>query len=124
MATYTTHLNLEKPATSENFNLAKINSNWDKIDAGCALKTDTLKRITSSESGTDFDSFPAQSIVWANNQGGTYSNAPGTSAYHVITVKTLSTHGFQVAVRFNGTPVYLRTAADNTWGDWKSITFS
>ena len=34
MATYTTNLNLEKPATSENFNLSKINSNWDKIDAG------------------------------------------------------------------------------------------
>lgn len=34
MATYTTYLNLEKPATSENFDLLKINANWDKVDAG------------------------------------------------------------------------------------------
>ena len=34
MATYTTYLNLEKPTTSETFNLLKMNQNWDKIDAG------------------------------------------------------------------------------------------
>ena len=34
MATYTSYLNLEKPTTSETFNLLKMNQNWDKIDAG------------------------------------------------------------------------------------------
>lgn len=33
MATYTSYLNLEKPTTSETFNLLKLNQNWDKIDA-------------------------------------------------------------------------------------------
>lgn len=34
MATYTSFLNLEKPTTSETFNLLKLNQNWDKIDQG------------------------------------------------------------------------------------------
>ena len=34
MATYTSYLNLEKPAVGETFNLLKINQNWDKIDQG------------------------------------------------------------------------------------------
>ena len=45
MATYTSYLNLEKPATSENFNLSKINSNWDKIDAGCSAINDNVAHI-------------------------------------------------------------------------------
>lgn len=34
MATFTSYLNLEKPTTSETFNLLKMNQNWDKIDNG------------------------------------------------------------------------------------------
>lgn len=34
MASYTSFLNLEKPTTSERLDVLKINSNWDKIDAG------------------------------------------------------------------------------------------
>lgn len=50
MATYTSYLNLEKPATSENFNLSKINSNWDKIDSGCSAIN---SKIASYDIGMD-----------------------------------------------------------------------
>lgn len=44
MATYTSYLNLEKPTTSETFNLLKMNQNWDKIDAGVsALNSNCVK---------------------------------------------------------------------------------
>ena len=43
MATYTTYLNLEKPTTSETFNLLKMNQNWDKIDAGVSALNSNLE---------------------------------------------------------------------------------
>lgn len=42
MATYTSYLNLEKPTTSETFNLLKMNQNWDKIDAGVSALNSNL----------------------------------------------------------------------------------
>ncbi len=48
MATYTSYLNLEKPTTSETFNLLKLNQNWDKIDAGVsALNSNMAKAIVT-----------------------------------------------------------------------------
>ena len=49
MATYTTYLNLEKPTTSETFNLLKMNQNWDRIDAAFgALDSKSIKSTTIS----------------------------------------------------------------------------
>ena len=42
MATYTSYLNLEKPAVGETFNLLKINQNWDKIDQGVSSLNSTM----------------------------------------------------------------------------------
>ena len=42
MATYTSFLNLEKPSTSERLDVLKINSNWDKIDAGVSTLNSKL----------------------------------------------------------------------------------
>ena len=46
MATYTTFLNLEKPSTSERLDVLKINSNWDKIDAGVSALNSQKVNIT------------------------------------------------------------------------------
>ena len=43
MATYTSYLNLEKPTTSETFNLLKMNQNWDKIDAGVSALNSNIR---------------------------------------------------------------------------------
>lgn len=51
MATYTSYLNLEKPTTSETFNLLKMNQNWDKIDAGVSALN---SNFTSVLDGTKF----------------------------------------------------------------------
>lgn len=42
MASYTSFLNLEKPTTSERLDVLKINSNWDKIDAGVSALNSQL----------------------------------------------------------------------------------
>lgn len=61
MATYTSYLNLEKPTTSETFNLLKMNQNWDKIDAGVSALNSklTTKDITNE-------------LTWATEKLGTY----------------------------------------------------
>ena len=52
MATYTSYLNLEKPTTSETFNLLKMNQNWDKIDAGVsALNSNLSTKATVAKTG-------------------------------------------------------------------------
>ena len=49
MATYTSYLNLEKPAVGETFNLLKINQNWDKIDQGVSsLNSNLLPKYPSA----------------------------------------------------------------------------
>lgn len=45
MATYTSYLNLEKPTTSETFNLLKMNQNWDKIDQGVSALNSKIKTV-------------------------------------------------------------------------------
>lgn len=46
MATYTSFLNLEKPTTSERLDVLKINSNWDKIDAGVSALNNQIASET------------------------------------------------------------------------------
>lgn len=65
MATYTSYLNLEKPTTSETFNLLKMNQNWDKIDAGVSAlnsKITTTTARTTLESGWSVAS--SQNIIY------------------------------------------------------------
>lgn len=68
MASYTSFLNLEKPTTSERLDVLKINSNWDKIDAGVsALNSHLGKFKTKSLTGT------------AGNTGALNTNIPNTN---------------------------------------------
>ena len=61
MATFTPYLNLEKPTTSERLDVLKINSNWDKIDAGVSAlngQIETYKgrvRITGNNTTYNID---------------------------------------------------------------------
>lgn len=49
MATYTSYLNLEKPAVGETFNLLKINQNWDKIDQGVSALNSNMPNVYKVE---------------------------------------------------------------------------
>lgn len=61
MATYTSFLNLEKPTTSETFNLLKMNQNWDKIDQGVSsLNSNFSWNALSPVTGTTQMTLPDQ----------------------------------------------------------------
>lgn len=63
-------------------------------------------------------------VYWANGNVYTYQNLPTTGAFHVITFKSIATHGFQVAIPNEGTKIWIRTLASSTWGTWKSVNLS
>ena len=52
MASYTSFLNLEKPTTSERLDVLKINSNWDKIDAGVSALNSQMAKMAYLSWGT------------------------------------------------------------------------
>ncbi len=73
---------------------------------------------------SSFDDMPLNRIVWVN---GTYEQAPLDSATnrfagYVFTLKPLKTHGFQIAIHYDGTNIYIRTCADNVWRRWYRIS--
>lgn len=70
---------------------------------------------------TNVNLLPTNTIGWVNPVSGNISNLPTQSAYHMITVFPLSTHGFQIAIRYNGDAMYVRTFMDNTWSAWKNL---
>lgn len=70
---------------------------------------------------TNVNLLPTNTIGWINPVSGNISNLPTQSAYHMITVFSLSTHGFQIAIRYNADAMYVRTFMDNTWSAWKNL---
>ena len=70
---------------------------------------------------TNVNLLPTNTIGWVNGTGGNISNLPTQSAYHMITVFPLSTHGFQIAIRYKGDAMYVRTYMHSTWSAWKNL---
>lgn len=73
------------------------------------------------DSYTNVNLLPTNTIGWLNGTNGKVSNLPTTSAFHMITVFPLSTHGFQIAIRYNADAMYVRTFMDSTWSAWKNL---
>ena len=70
---------------------------------------------------TNVNLLPTNTIGWVNPVSGNISNLPTQSAYHMMTVFPLSTHGFQIAIRYNADAMYVRTYMDGTWSAWKNL---
>lgn len=76
MASYTTNLNLKKPAGSENVSIGDINNNMDAIDSAYGtvtsqLSSTTLKRLSNrSDSPTHTYSVPSGSRHFVVAYGG------------------------------------------------------
>lgn len=78
----------------------------------------------SANGTSDMDNMPLNKIVWINTASGSVAHAPSSGAYHVLTVKPIATHGFQIALHYAGTVMYIRTFTDSAWGNWRSIALS
>lgn len=99
---------------------AAVNETASRADRG-------LKTIGDASAAhyTDCNNFPNETVFWINNTGThPYTNAPGTSAYHIFTFRVLSTHGCQLAVSYIGETMHVRTYVDGVWRAWRSITTS
>lgn len=122
------------------FNTANVVNNLTTTSSGYALDArqgkalnDEISALTQEVSAriknignfgtryTNVNLLPTNTIGWINPVGGNISNLPTQSAYHMITVFPLSTHGFQIAIRYNADAMYVRTFMDGTWSAWKNL---
>lgn len=109
MASYTTNLNLKKPAGSENVSIGDINNNMDLIDQAYGnMNSSITDMVPSKLMSTDSASFE---ISIANNGRHllviTATNA--TSRSLVLVVSTSSTGGVNVAELYKGGTVSYTT---------------
>lgn len=122
------------------FNAANVVNNLTTTSSGYALDARQGKALNDSISAmgqevaeriknignfgtryTNVNLLPTNTIGWVNPVGGNISNLPTQAAHHMITVFPLSTHGFQIAIRYNADAMYVRTFVDGTWSSWKNL---
>lgn len=121
MATYTTFLNLEKPSTSERLDVLKINSNWDKIDAGVSALNSQLIEYTTMTSGTNLNSLTAKKNYMVGNIS-QMTNAPtgcGTSGFFYVDKN--SSYVLQKFFGNLGSAHRFSYDGGSTWTDWFDI---
>lgn len=58
-------------------------------------------------------------VYWANSNAYAYQNLPTSGAFHIVTFKPITTHGFQMAIPNDGGRIWIRILANGTWGAWK-----
>lgn len=113
MASYTSYLNLEKPTTSETFNLLKINQNWDKIDAGFGTLNSNLSTMVRSK--VQYDDRAAFTLNLASNERHmlviTATNS--TTRTLILVVSTSSGGVINAAEIYKGSTVTYDVSATN-----------
>lgn len=125
MASYTSNLNLKKPAGSENVAIGDINNNMDLIDNAygtLSTNVDTFKTLTdTSVNYTEFDNIPVNAlgrIRFASNISPTNSEAifavvcfGNSTRYRVIIATTLTTKN-----------IYQICCNGGTWTQWAQLS--
>ena len=81
MATYTTNLNLKKPAGTEDINIADINGNMDTIDAECGLVDISSYFTVNSTYCDSFKAFKYGKVVFVSM----YAKAGTTDQTNLVT---------------------------------------
>lgn len=134
MATYTSYLNLEKPTTSETFNLLKMNKNWDKIDAGVSALNSNFAKISLDPKNELNGSNDMNNVdVGTYYQSGGSSNMPvnapsdGNNAF-IMVVAARRNDRIQFWYSLNANKLYVRFTnywdgnTSSNWTKWKALT--
>lgn len=125
MASYTTNLNLKKPALTDGASIADINGNMDAIDAGVALKTQAIKNITRN--GTTFTATRCDNTTFTftqqDNDHYAWSDITGKPSYYDgAAIKNITRSGTTfTATKMDGT-TFTFTQQDNDHYAWSDIT--
>lgn len=129
MASYTTNLNLKKPALTDGASIADINGNMDAIDAGVALKTQAIKNITRN--GTTFTATRCDNTTFTFTQqdnnttysAGTDLSLSGTTFNHANSGVTANTYGPSANVTgSDGATILVPQVTVNARGHVTSVT--
>lgn len=122
MASYTTNLNLKKPAGSDNINIADINTNMDTIDSAVG----TLQKF--AQAGSVANNTALNNVVtpgfYLLPSSSTYTNTPPDggviNVLMVIRTATNASTITQVGFAFNA--IYYRFRTDSTtWSNWRKV---
>ena len=118
MASYTTNLNLKKPAGSENVAIGDINGNMDTIDTAYG----SLKSLISGSipNNTNLDSFLNQGIYRSPSTISgveTLTNCP-TDVPFTLIVSGDGTIGGSVQTVLTQGHIYTRRGSSGSWGNW------
>ena len=120
MATYTSKLNLKKPAGTENINISDINGNMDIID-GAVVDLINMHYGSALPNGTDLNN--ATDIgFYTLSTSSTYGNMPDRTVYGLMVIKSSAsaTAIYQIAIGTEAIYVRIRTNSTN-WTSWKPI---
>lgn len=122
MASYTTNLNLKKPAGSENVSIGDINSNMDAIDQAYGELNGMFGKTIGSSANpvTSLSDIPVNSTGWAIFD--TTTHPAGVKAR--LNFFCFGTNAYRMLVVFSDSSGSLWTNAcgSGTWRGWKSVT--
>ena len=124
MASYTTNLNLKKPAGSENVAIGDINNNMDTIDQAFGTLNSNLQSIQyAGTTATDCNECKTYGLYWTDENT---ANSPGS--YYIVFVLThyrsSSFEGTQLAIGVNGTMKIRAWRNASEFSAWKTVSAS
>lgn len=138
MATYTTNLNLEKPAGSENYNISVQNSNMDIIDGAISNNVFPVQVGTKYSSAIDFNTITAPGVYTLSNNSAAQGSSNSPSVYagrlcvwslngNDMGDNTTYSYGGQIYYNTQGSQYarsFANEAGTKTWGTWKTISMT
>lgn len=123
MASYTTNLNLKKPAGSENVAIGDINNNMDTIDTAYGTLNSNLNNLLGATNNTysnvDLNDYKTPGAYYFTTG---CSNTPGN--YFLCLVITRGTDfviqlGIYAVAKGS---INFRAYASGSWGEWNTLT--
>lgn len=87
-------------------------------------KFDNTVKTLSGYAPLDLNNCENGKVYWVNNNSGNVQHAPSQNAFHIFTFLTIPNYGFQMAIQYTSNQIYVRTVAEGSWGNWKSVTLS
>ena len=118
MATYTTNLNLKKPAGTESANIADINNNMDLLDSAYA-DLNSFRYGGTVPNNTDLNNVTTPGFYLLSTSN-TYVNAPDRTAYSLLVLKTsaASTTIYQFCF---GNVQFIGRLKSSSWTPWHNM---
>ena len=128
MASYTTNLNLKKPAGSENVAIGDINNNMDTIDQayGTLNSNFRVNSLTNTQGiqsvAIDETLCPNYTVRWFNLRNSLTSELPNSdAAYGIAEVRARSSGARTVTIYAENNNIYF-ASYNGSWSNWRKVS--